>query len=903
MRKTFLTFCVAALSLLAVSSCGKIEDSLNKLDQGLKDLAARVDKLEKDLNDKIDALSKTVTALDAAYKAADAELLAKIEAGDKELAAEITALTTKLDAVDGKVDGYIKSNDEALAAALKQYQEDLKKLGDSMTEAQKQFADADAEILKALATVNVTKVEKNEDGNAVLTFVGGTTLVVGAYDPNANNTGVVTVVEDEDGVKYWAVVLEDGTKKSLEIPVSHTEIDFKVDEDNCLLYSVNGGEWVSTGAYVADDQDSLIDFYWGETDEMDWDTYEYVKEDFYTVVFGGETYYLPIYKVDNSVVSLKAGKTYFEYGESVTVDVVIADITSVYVMTKPDGWRASLTGKKLTVTAPAEDAVEAGYAESDGEVLLHATTAEGKCKIVKFVVATTPGFSLTLSEDGVLTIVNPEVVTMTNMWGEVSTDFNDAYVGLAEVAAFEADPIAYVEGIQDNWDAMYTYIANWKSNTAEYDEDWNPIYKIGGMYEPGVYEVDVIETTVPEMYADWNWDEEIPAQPYVVWACPMDENGMPKTADLVYAYYYPEIKATITEVSASTTDVEVAVNVVGATTYYVGLVAEEQLYGFPIDQYMQMQEGPFGYFQMALQWGVPDYAFQQMGTQFGGEYGEEMPETITASMIHYGQPLMPSTKFYMWVFPVVDGLDLADYTYADNLKPYIYEFTTEGLAPGGSATVEFGDAELTFSSMTVGLSATEGSSMIYYQWFEADEFNELDEDTLAETLMAEGFVITGEAGEARNTELTVTPGSEFVLAALAIDAEGKYGEVAIDTFTAPELKFSETFKASFGQYESSVYYSGYRYNFPINVEGGEAAKYYYTWSTTEYTDEQLANLPLSYEYDYNFRSTTNVSAGQLAGQYGNAETTYYLAVVVESTTGELSPVIKMTVEIPAVPEE
>ena len=903
MRKTFLTFCVAALSLLAVSSCGKIEDSLNKLDQGLKDLAARVDKLEMDRNDKIDALSKTVTALDAAYKAADAELLAKIEAGDKELAAEITALTTKLDAVDGKVDGYIKSNDEALAAALKQYQEDLKKLGDSMTEAQKQFADADAAILKALATVGVTKVEKNEDGNAVLTFTDGTTLVVGAYDPNANNTGVVTVVEDEDGVKYWAVVLEDGTKKSLEIPVSHTEIDFKVDEDNCLLYSVNGGEWVSTGAYVADDQDSLIDFYWGETDEMDWDTYEYIKEDFYTVVFGGETYYLPIYKVDNSVVSLKTGKTYFEYGESVTVDVVISDITSLYVMTKPDGWRASLDGKKLTVTAPAEDAVEAGYAEADGEVLLHATTAEGKCKIVKFVVATTPGFSLTLSEDGVLTIVNPEVVTMTNMWGEVSTDFNDAYVGLAEVAAFEADPIAYVEGIQDNWDALCTYLANWKGNTAEYDEDGNPIYKIGGMYEPGVYEVDVIETTVPEMYADWNWGEEIPAQPYVVWACPMDENGMPKTADLVYAYYYPEIKATITEVAASTTDVEVAVNVVGATTYYVGLVAEEQLYGFPIDQYMQMQEGPFGYFQMALQYGMPDYAFQQMGTQFGGEYGEEMPETITASMIHYGQPLMPSTKFYMWVFPVVDGLDLADYTYADNLKPYIYEFTTEGLAPGGSATVEFGDAELTFSSMTVGLSATEGSSMIYYQWFEADEFNELDEDTLAETLMAEGFVITGEAGEARNTELTVTPGSEFVLAALAIDAEGKYGEVAIDTFTAPELKFSETFKASFGQYESSVYYSGYRYNFPINVEGGEAAKYYYTWSTTEYTDEQLANLPLSYEYDYNFRSTTNVSAGQLAGQYGNAETTYYLAVVVESTTGELSPVIKMTVEVPAVPEE
>ena len=116
------------------------------------------------------------------------------------------------------------------------------------------------------------------------------------------------------------------------------------------------------------------------------------------------------------------------------------------------------------------------------------------------------------------------------------------------------------------------------------------------------------------------------------------------------------------------------------------------------------------------------------------------------------------------------------------------------------------------------------------------------------------------------------------------------------------ISFSETFKASFGEYESSVYYSGYRYNFPITVEGGEAAKYYYVWSTEEYSDEDLANLPLSYAYDYNFRSTTNVSAGQLAGQYANASSTYYLAVVVESTTGELSPVIKMTVEVPAVPE-
>jgi hypothetical protein len=898
MRKTFLTFCVAALSLLAVSSCGKIEDSLNDLKTGLENLTARVDKLEKDLNDKISQLSTKISDLDAAYKLADADLLKKLQDGDKALADELTALTAKLDALDGEVDGYIKSNDEALAAAIKAYQDDLKKLADSMTEAQKQLAATDEALLKALTAVGVTKVEKNAAGNAVLTFTDGTTLEV----PANPGTGIVTVVEDEVGNKFWAVVVN-GETVNLEVPVGHNELEFKVDEDGALLYSVDGGaNWSETGAYVAEDADSLIDFYQGETDEMDWETDEMIKEDFYTVVFGGETYYLPIYKVDNSVVSLKAGKTYFEYCESVTVDVVISDITSLYVMTKPDGWRASLEGKKLTVTAPAEDAVEAGYAEADGEVLLHATTAEGKCKIVKFAVATTPGFSLTVTEDGELTIVNPEVVTQTNMWGETMTDFNDALVGLAPVAAFEASPVAYVENIDNNWDDNWYYLSNWKMNTADMDEDWNMIYTIGGEYVPGEYEIDVIETTVPQMYADWTYGDEIPATPFVVWACPMNENGMPRVEDLVYAYYYPSIKATVTAVAATTTDVEVEVKVVGANEYYVGMVAEEQLYGFPIDTYMQMQEGPFGYFQMALQYGMADYAFQQMGTPFGGEYGEEMPETITASMLNYGQPLMPNTKFYIWVFPVVDGLDLADYTYEKNLKPYIYEFETEGLTAGGSATVEFGEPNLSFTSMAVEVNATEGATMIYYNWYDEEEYNSFDEDALAEELLGNGFVIAGASGVARNSEKNVAPGSEYFLVALAVDAEGKYGEVEAELFAAPKIVFSETFKATFGEATSSVFSTGYRYDFPINVEGGTAAKYYYTFGTKEFTDEELANLPLSYEYSSSFKSTTSVSEGKLAGQFAYASSTYYLAVVVESTTGELSPVIKMTVEVPAVPE-
>lgn len=872
MKKTLKFFCLSAIALAAVS-CYDDSGILEKLEN----LDERLTKVEAKLNTDVEAINSKIEGLDAAYKLADAGF-----------AESIKNLTTQLDALDGEVDGIVSTyatDKEQLLAAIAQLQQ-----------ADENLAKEDTNVLAALGAVGVTNVTKNTDDDVVITFTDGTKVTI----PTTPQESLVTVVE-VDGVKYWAVI-EDGVAKSLEVPVGHVDVKFQVNEDNCLLFSVDGGAtWQETGAYVADDADSLIDFYQGETDEMDWDTYEYIKEDFYTVVFGGETYYLPIYKVDNSVVALKAGKTYFSYGEVKVVDVVLSEITSMYVMSKPDGWRAKLDGKKLTVTAPAEANVASGVAEADGEVLLHCTTSEGKCKVAVLAVATTPGFSLTLAEDGTLTIVNPLVVSQINHMGDTITDFNDAYVGLAELAAFEADPIAYVSGIQDNDDAMWYGLSNWKMNSAEYDDDWNMIYKIGGAYTPVTYEVDVIVTTVPEMYADWTYGDEIPATPFVVWACPMDESGMPRVADLVYAYYYPSIKATITEVAASTSDVEVSVSVIGTDNYYVGLVADEQLYGFPIDEYMQMQEGPFGYFQMALQYGMADYAFQKMGTQFGGEFGEQMTETITASMLNYGQPLMPNTHFYMWVFPVVDGVELADYTYEKNLKPYIYEFTTAGLTAGGSATVEFGEESLSFSAMNVEV-ASEGATMIYYNWFDTDTYNAfVDDAAITEALLNEGYVIGDEMGTAVNQN-KVTPGAEFFLVALAVDADGKYGEVNSKRYAAPELTFSETFKASFGEFESSVYYSGYRYNFPINVEGGEAAKYYYVWSETEYTDEQLANLPLSYEYDYNFKNTTNVAAGQLAGMYANASSTYYLAVVVESTTGELSPVIKMTVEVPAVPE-
>lgn len=954
MKKTLFTalraMCVGAMTLAAVSCYDDtfLRNELEGLGEDVKDLAARVDSLEKNLNDNIKAvntLEASMATLETSLKAAIEENGAAVQAalqaeladletalnaavakGDQELAdalaaekaavetamatlqttlttamtesvenldaaikalevamgTKVTELLATMDKADGVLDGKIAELNKALEAVKTAYAAADSKLSEEVM----------AKIAEAIAKIAVVGVDAKGE-NVVLTLADGTKIEV---SKPVDHEGLVTIIEDENGNKYWAVIV-DGEPEQLPVAVgTDVNLQFQISEDNCLEWSTDGELWISTGAYVNDADNSLFDFYQGS--EFDYDLWEEVVDDYYTLVFGGEEYYLPVYKVDNSVVTIKSGKTYFVYGESKSVEVAVNDVTSMYVMTKPEGWRANLSGKTLTVTAPDSAKVATGYAEADGEVLLHCTTTQGTCKVARLAVATTPGFSLTVDEKGNVTIINPNVTTASNHWGEVFTDFQDAYIGLAPVADFEADPAAYLENAPYDYNNVTFMLAVWKSNTMNWETGE---FTIGGSYVPGEYEVDIIKTTVDEIYSYYNYGDEVEAgSRFVVWACPVDETGSPLVSELVYGYYSSPVVGTITETEASFNDVELSVEVVGASSFYVGLLVEEYMYGMPVDNYMQNQEGPFGYFQSAIQWGMPEYAFSQMGTLYENT-GE--PVTITASELNYGEPLLPNTKFYAWIFPVVEGLALENYTYADNMKPYIYEFSTDGLSAGGSATVEFSNPELGLKSLAVDMTATEGATMIYYNWFDVDSYNSYSDEELAEALLEDGYALAGDFGTANSGYLEVTPGDEFYLVALAVDAEGKYGELTADVYKAREITFSETFTASFGEAVSSVYYSGYKYDFPIEVVGGEAAKYYYVFSTTEYSDEDLANLPLTYDYDYNFRSTTSVSAGKLAGQYAEAESTYYLAVVVESKTGEFAPVIKMTVEVPAVSAE
>ena len=856
MKKTFFmgfkAFCVSALAFAAVS-CYDDSGILEKLEN----LDDRLTKVEQTLNVEVATLNSKFEGLEAAYKLADAAF-----------AESLQTLTTKLDALDGKLDGVVSTyttDKAALEAAI----EELKKADENL-------AAEDAKTLAALTALSVTNVAKDANGNVVLTFADKSTVTLSTKPQE----GLVTVVEVEE-VKYWAVVV-DGEPQNLGVPVGHADVQFEVNEDNYLLYSVDGGAtWQETGAYVAADAHTLIDIYQGETDEMDWETYEFKKENFYTVVFGDETYYLPIYSVDNSVVTIKAGKTYFTYGESKTIDVAVIDVTSMYVMTKPDGWKAKLNGNKLTVTAPSEANVASEVAEAEGEVLLHCTTKEGKCKVAKLAVSTTEGFSLTVNADGTFTLVNPyATVQVDEMWGDVYGQFNDCAIGLATISSFEKDPTTYVQTIlagEGFWDDIAFNVSNWKSNTMNWETGE---FTIGGAWTEGTYEVDVIESSVADVYNFYTYGELPRGSQYVIWAAPYDDNGAPLTDELVFGYYTPMDVNMEVAGEASFNEVPVALTLYGAEKFYVGHVAKEYCFNWNTEQY-DLKE----YLSMYI-----DYL--QYGVNYiGKEYEAGVHEVTLSELVHEMEeaaPLTPDTEYFGFVLPIINGKAAADYSFDD---VFAFDFKTAPLTAGGAVVATFENETTSYTQLSAEIVA-DGAAMGYYKWYTTDEYNEI-KDVATDLLTGESYMFAGDNALANQT---VNPGDAYILAALAVDEAGQYGEVTYTTLTAPNITYSETFVATAGEPVFTANGSNWKVTVPVTVEGGEAAKYYYYWNTAPRTEEQLAKLPLGSEGYYYYNSTTTAPKDLVYYSYADS---YQYAVVVESTNGELSKPVIITVNKPS----
>ena len=677
----------------------------------------------------------------------------KIEDQFAQIESELESITARLDKLEAALNADVANlatldaNHSALDKAVKDLEAALE---DAIAAGDKTNSDAIKALQEQVATLQAqlagVKVEA-KDGAIVVT--------IGKNSFTLSQNGVITIVE-KDGVKYWAIVdPASGEVTNLEVKVGH-DLKFKVDPETAeVLVCYDGDKYVGTGVYAAASSATLI----GDVEETD---------DAVTITIGDATYTLAKWADDKSVLGLSRSDFFLMYGATKVVELTAEDITEYYVMAKPDGWKANLDGKTLTVVAPTQKAYEVGAAEAEGEILIHATTVEGKCKVAKLDVKTGLGLTIDVDASGNVTITNSYASEQVDMLtGEKVYGFDNFYIGFdSNVANFTEDPKDYMANLFDNWDATYGLYYN------NYDIEFKPYVEVE-------YETDVLTSTAADIF-EWLTYSELPyATNYVIWVAPADESGYPMSDAVQYVTYTRfDLDVQITELSHK--DAKLVMDLKGATAFYAGILptypnvsmetvfSEGGLWMYLKEGYMKFYDGP---------------AFED---------GED--QVVTLSELNWGDPLAFNTKYYVYVFPYVEGTEYTDFD--TQFAPYVMEVTTNDLQAGGAYKVTLGEEVVGYDYISVPVTIAEGTESVYYAWYTPEDYAEFENDAEVRAALFEDCYFPLSVDDEEISESYLEPGESWVLATVSVGADGKYGEVVSKTYKTLAVPYDENISAT-----------------------------------------------------------------------------------------------------------
>lgn len=716
MKRHFLTglkaFAVSALALAAVSCYDDSElwGELDKHAGEIADLEERVTALETKLNSEVATLNSTISALEGKMTAADkaleeklnkslTDLAERLDAEDAEIAEDIKAILAEVKALKEAFGSVDLSTYEAVLEALQKKDADLDKamsekaaalekaLTDLQTKLGGELDDLSDELLAALAEalegVAVQSVEE-KDGTVVLTLANGKTLTLATPDSNANNTGLVTIVDGE-----WHVVLEDGTTKALDVPVGVEDIEFQVNYDTMELeFSVNGEDFYGTGAYVAGEYDSLVTGYvdrWMETDYV-------------TIYIGENEYHLP--KVSDATATILAGKTYFTAEEEKVIPISVDGVKSAFVASVPEGWKASVDVKELELTVKAP---EAGQGDTEGMVEVWLLTDDGIVLNATVSVAIgTPVVKITVdpeTNDVELTFAEVDGQTPEVIYGfTLASDFTDEYI---EEILTMGSQASYMSGVYTNLD--------------EENPDTAPK-----------------QTSVSGNMSDFVTRNLDYSAEYVVWAyCPIydEEWTVTNTADDFYKVYH-KMNALIFSSTSSVSDVEFELELLDpkATGFY-GFYAQPQYWDMIKKGYLDFEgliSGMFGAEMPCRLYEETGYSGSLKEFGLADAYLEEnMCNTV-----------VPASTSIIGIIPYVDGKDT--YTIDDVV---VYELKTIDVTSGGDMEFEVKLNKNDHQSFTLDVTAEDAEWIFYYVYGPDDEVAADDEAVIKAIAKGEFYTV------------------------------------------------------------------------------------------------------------------------------------------------------------------
>ena len=326
-------------------------------------------------------------------------------------------------------------DDTGVKNELEQIKVDLAALTERVAALEKRLAeevDALTDLIEG--KVVVTEITKDAEGNTIINLSNGEKVTV-----LAGCDCVPTEPCDCDPLQYRVVdgVLEvsaDGENWiAVKVAPECVVAEVVVNEDNTVTITLaNGEEFTVVKAEVIEFDSTRSQLY----------------------VLPGETKVIPF-----------------------TINDAVADVN---VMNQPLGWKAEValaeseesednvdpgmgvlaaggTEFVLSITGPAQEFVNAGFAEKEGYISVHFNSENGSCKVGKILVNLAE-VKLNVDNAGNITLENTVAYEQTNYFGEKFVDFADFNIGVipAEVYAQYGD-----KSFSDNFDDwMWEYTVN-----------------------------------------------------------------------------------------------------------------------------------------------------------------------------------------------------------------------------------------------------------------------------------------------------------------------------------------------------------------------------------------------------------------------------------------------------------
>ncbi len=333
--------------------------------------------------------------------------------------------------------------------------------------------------LTSLINGKVTVVDVTTAENGVTTIAFSDNSVVKVYPETDLSSLSFVTVKEEGGVYYWATagygsepefLLVNGEKVPVKEDVKPT---FSL-KDGYWQISFDGGKtWTDTGIAQPEgnDNQSLVVFA-GYTQDDDY-VYLTLADEAGTVI--------KVAKDKEVSFSILAGKQYFTFGEKKAIPLQMTNVKDYTITEKPDGWKASINGSKLSVTAPAEGT----DADTEGFIKVLATFENESPVIAKVSVSLDePDFTLTLDGANVSFTLAEKNVDNYDYYGyafgvlpkseysaEAAIEYLNATFRWAGTQYYESYSTTIEELAGDAYDPTESYVvfaSNWYS---PYDEE------------------------------------------------------------------------------------------------------------------------------------------------------------------------------------------------------------------------------------------------------------------------------------------------------------------------------------------------------------------------------------------------------------------------------------------------